>query len=129
AVHRADAAVAVGSDFTLEPDIAADGISEFLERIVVQAGGDGAAPPLEGSDTLHVHATDPGLGAAGEWTIAVDNGRISWSHQHGKATVALRGRVAELLLAMARRVPVADTGIEVFGDDAVWRNWLDRTPL
>ncbi|VBA45670.1 hypothetical protein LAUMK191_00441 [Mycobacterium attenuatum] len=129
AVHRADAANAVGGEFTLEPDIAADGISEFLERIVVQAGGDGAAPPLEGSDTLHVHATDPGLGAAGEWTIVVDNGRISWSHQHGKGTVALRGRAAELLLAMARRVPVADTGIEVFGDDAVWRNWLDRTPL
>ena len=35
----------------------------------------------------------------------------------------------ELLLAMTRRVPVADTGIEMFGDDAVWQKWLDRTPL
>ena len=43
--------------------------------------------------------------------------------------MALRGGATELLLAMVRRVPVADTGIEVFGDDAVWQNWLDRTPL
>jgi hypothetical protein len=30
---------------------------------------------------------------------------------------------------MTRRVPLADTGIELFGDDAVWQSWLDRTPL
>jgi hypothetical protein len=43
--------------------------------------------------------------------------------------VALRGGATELLLAIVRRVPVADTGIELFGEDAVWQNWLDRTPL
>jgi len=59
----------------------------------------------------------------------VDEGRISWSHEHGKGSVALRGGATELLLAMVRRVSVADTGIELFGDDAVWQNWLDRTPL
>ncbi|EUA92582.1 hypothetical protein I551_0933 [Mycobacterium ulcerans str. Harvey] len=37
-VHRADAAIALGQQFVLEPEIAADGISEFLERIAVQAG-------------------------------------------------------------------------------------------
>ncbi|CAM3393334.1 hypothetical protein BST27_23765 [Mycobacterium intermedium] len=129
AVHRADAAIAVGSDFTLEPAIAADGITEFLERIVIQAGNDGAPLPLEGDDTLHLHATDDGLGEAGEWTAALDAGGITWSHAHGKGTVALRGGATELLLAMTRRVPVADTGIQVFGDDAVWQRWLDRTPL
>ncbi|AGZ51842.1 hypothetical protein NIIDMKKI_69700 [Mycobacterium kansasii] len=129
AVHRVDAAIAIGSEFTLEPDIAADGISEFLERIATQAGRDDADLPLQAGDTLHLHATDPGLGAAGEWTVGVDEGRITWSHEHGKGTVALRGSAAELLLAMVRRVPVADTGIEVFGDPAVWRKWLDGTPL
>jgi uncharacterized protein (TIGR03083 family) len=129
AVHRADAAIAVGSDFTLEPDVAADGISEWLERIVIQAGRDGAALPLESGHTIHLHATDPGLGEAGEWTVAVADGGITWSHEHGKGTVALRGGATELLLAMVRRVSVADTGIELFGDDAVWQKWLDRTPL
>jgi uncharacterized protein (TIGR03083 family) len=129
AVHRADAAIAVGSDFTLEPALAADGISEWLERIAIQAGSQGAALPLEDGQTLHLHATDPGLGDAGEWTVGVAEGGVTWSHEHGKGTVALRGRATELLLAMVRRVSVADTGIELFGDDAVWQKWLDRTPL
>jgi uncharacterized protein (TIGR03083 family) len=133
AVHRADLAIALGSDFTLEPDIAADGITEFLERIAIQAGRDGAPLPLETGNTLHLHATDAGLGEAGEWTISATGegpeAAITWSHEHGKGSVALRGGATELLLAMVRRASVADTGIEVFGDDAVWHNWLDRTPL
>lgn len=129
AVHRADAALAVGADFALAPEVAADAITEFLERIAVQAGDKGAALPLEDGNTLHLHATDPGLGEAGEWTIAVDQGRITWSHEHGKGSVALRGAATELLLAMARRTTIGDTGIEVFGDDAVWQNWVERTPL
>lgn len=129
AVHRVDAALAVGSDVRLEPDMAADGIDEWLERIVIQAGGDGAALPLEGADTIHLHAIDPGLHEAGEWTIRASEPTISWSHEHGKSTVALRGGAAELLLAMVRRVSVADTGIELFGDTVVWQKWLDRTPL
>lgn len=128
-VHRADAALAVGAEFELDPHLAADAIDEFLERIVIQAGKDGAALPLEGGDTLHLHATDPGLGEAGEWTIAVEDVVVRWSHEHGKGTAALRGGVTELLLALTRRVPLADTGIELFGDDAVWQRWLDRTPL
>ncbi len=129
AVHRADAAIALGTDFALAPDIAADAISEWLERVAIQAGRDGAALPLEDDDTLHLHATDPGLGEAGEWTIRVADGGITWSHEHGKGTVALRGGATELLLAMVRRVSVADTGIEIFGDDTVWQKWLERTPL
>lgn len=129
AVHRADAALAVGAGFTLEAEVAADGINEFLERIVIQAGKDGTALPLEGGDTLHLHASDPGLGEAGEWTVAVEDVVVTWSHEHGKATVGLRGGATELLLAMTRRVSLADAGIELFGDDAVWQRWLDRTPL
>lgn len=129
AVHRADAALALDSDFTLEPEVAADGIGEWLDRIAVQAGSDGSALPLEDDNTLHLHATDPGLGEAGEWTVGVSESGIAWSREHGKGTVALRGGATELLLAMVRRVAVADTGIEMFGDDAVWQKWLDRTPL
>lgn len=129
AVHRADAAIAIGNDFALDPAVAADGITEFLERIGIQAGTDGSALPLEGDETVHLHATDAGLGSAGEWTAAVDGDRVTWSHEHGKGTVALRGGATELLLAMTRRVSLADTGIQMFGDDAVWQRWLARTPL
>jgi uncharacterized protein (TIGR03083 family) len=129
AVHRADAALAIGGEFTLEPRLAADAITEWLERVAVQAGSEGAPLPLEDGNTLHLHATDPGLDEAGEWTVGVDEGRIAWSHEHGKGSVALRGDATELLLAVTRRVPLADTGIALFGDDTVWQNWLDRTPF
>jgi uncharacterized protein (TIGR03083 family) len=128
-VHRADAELALGRDYTLEPELAADGISEWLERVAAQAGSDGAPLPLEDGNTVHLHATDSGLGASGEWTIRSDAGRIAWSHDHGKGSVALRGDAVDLLLAVVRRVPVADTDIAVFGDTSVWQNWLDHTPF
>ncbi|GFG63604.1 hypothetical protein MKUB_10940 [Mycobacterium kubicae] len=129
AVHRADAALALGSDFALDADVAADAITEWLERVAVQAGRDGAALPLESGQTIHFHATDADLSEPGEWTVGVEDAKITWSHEHGKGTVALRGGATDLLLAMLRRVPLADTGIELFGDDAVWQKWLDHTPL
>ena len=129
AVHRADAAIAVGSEFALQADIAADGITEWLERVAIQAGSESAPLPLEDGSTLHLHATDPGLGEAGEWTVGVEGGKIAWSHEHGKGSAAVRGGATELLLAVLRRVPLADTGIELYGDEGVWQNWLDRTPL
>ncbi len=129
AVHRADAAIALGAEFALDPAIAADGITEWLERVAVQAGSDGAALPLEQGHTLHLHATDPNLGDGGEWTARVENGGIAWAHEHGKGTVALRGGATELLLALLRRTTLADTDIQLFGDEAVWQSWLDRTPL
>lgn len=128
-VHRADAALALALDYTLTPELAADGIGEWLERVAAQAGRDGAPLPLENGQTVHLHATDPGLGAAGEWTIRADGDRITWSHGHDKSAVALRGGAVDLLLAVVRRVPVADTDIAVFGDAAIWQNWLDHTPF
>ncbi|WP_082958331.1 PE domain-containing protein [Mycobacterium alsense] len=129
AVHRADAALATGGEFTLDAHVAADAITEWLERVAIQAGSEGRPLPLADGDTLHLHADDPGLGEAGEWTIGVDGGAITWSHAHGKGSAALRGGATELLLAVAGRVRVADTGIALFGDDGVWQNWLDRTPF
>ncbi len=126
-VHRADAAIALGADYQLAPEVAADGIDEWLERIAVEAGADSS--PLDAGQTLHLHATDDGLGAAGEWTIIGTNDGIAWSHEHGKGDAALRGSAKDLLLAVVRRHTAADGGLEVFGDTAVWDGWLDRTPF
>ena len=126
-VHRADAAIALGTDYRLTAEVAADGIDEWLERIVVEANAESS--PLDAGQTLHLHATDDGLGAAGEWTITGGDDGIAWSHEHGKGDAALRGSAKDLLLAIVRRQPAADGGIEVFGDAAVWDGWLDRTPF
>ncbi|KLO27407.1 hypothetical protein ABW16_15870 [Mycolicibacter heraklionensis] len=128
-VHRADAVLALGGDFSLSPELAADGISELLDLIPALVARNGHALPLADGHSVHLHATDDGLGSAGEWTISRPAGAdtVSWSHEHGKGSVALRGSARDLLLAVMRRVPVADTDIAVFGDAAVWQNWVDHT--
>jgi uncharacterized protein (TIGR03083 family) len=127
-VHRADAAIAVGADYDPSPDLAADAISEWIELMVVQSARQ-TTPPVEHGRTLHLHATDAGLGPTGEWTILNDDDGVSWTHDHGKGDVALRGTATDLLLAIVRRRPVADGDIEVFGDTEVWNAWLERTPF
>ena len=126
-VHRADAAIAVGADYELTPEIAADGIDEWLERIAVES--DGTSSPLDVERTLHLHATDDGLGSAGEWSIVGRDDGIAFSHEHAKGDAALRGSAKDLLLAIVRRQSAAEGGVEIFGDTAVWDGWLTRTPF
>ncbi len=113
AVHRADAALALGADFALDPELAADAISEWLD-IALARGAD------LGAGVVHLHATEDGLGEAGEWTIA-DGG---WAHSHGKGDLALRGPATDLLLVATGRRAEGDTDVEVFGDDAALQTWL-----
>jgi len=126
-VHRADAALALGVPYELSPELAADCISEWLERIAVESKPQ--SPPLDAGLTVHLHATDDGLGPTGEWTITSDEEGVSWCHDHDKGTVALRGSATDLLLALVRRRSVDDGGIELFGQRAVWDAWLERTPF
>jgi len=126
-VHRADAAMALGVEYDLSPEMAADGISEWIELMTVQAKR--SEPPVEQGRTVHLHATDGALGPTGEWTIVNDEDGLGWSHEHGKGDVALRGPAKDLLLAIVRRRTAAEVGIEIFGDTAVWDSWLERTPF
>lgn len=113
-VHRADAAIAVGVPFVVDPVVGADTISEWLDLATARGG-----IPW---NTIHLHATDD-LNTTGEWTIA--DGR--WWHEHDAGDVALRGPVVDLLLALTRRKAVDDTAVELFGDRAVWQSLLDAT--
>ena len=126
-VHSADAALALGLDYALPPELAADAISEWIELMAVQAKPQ--SPPLERGRTLHLHATDDGLGPTGEWTIVSDEEGIGWSHDHGKGDAAVRGPANDLLLAIVRRRTAAEAGVEIFGDTAVWDGWLEHTPF
>lgn len=132
AVHRADAALALGAEFSIDPVIAADGITEYLERTVSRANEEGPGAgdrPLGEDQSLHLHATDAGLGAVGEWTVLGRPDGIALTHEHGKSTVALRGPARDLLLAVVRRGTAAELGLEAFGDQSVWETWLARTPF
>jgi uncharacterized protein (TIGR03083 family) len=120
AVHRVDAEQVAGRPSSIDAELAADGIDEFLEYFLPHAAKD--AHPLGGS--VHLHCTD----AEGEWTITPGgDGALVVTHEHTKADTALRGPASDLLLALWRRVEVAATGVQVFGDEELARRFLART--
>ena len=126
-VHRADAVLALGGEFDLSPELSADGISEWLELATVQA--DRRQPPLRRGQTLHLHATDDGLGPSGEWMLTHDEDGLNWSHDHAKGDAAVRGRATDLLRAGTRRRSTAEANLETFGDAGIWDDWLAATPF
>jgi uncharacterized protein (TIGR03083 family) len=128
ALHRADAVLALGQDFALDPAVAIDGVDEWLTL--------GALPmhfefhprvrELFGPGrTLHLHATDTGPDAAAEWVIDLTGEVITWHRAHRKAAVAVRGPVTELLLMLYRRRPPG-ARTEVLGDGELLSFFLDR---
>lgn len=127
-IHRADAALALGLPYELSATLAADGISEWLDRLVAEQSS-GRATPLDDGVVLHLHATDGGLGPDGEWTILGSAGGITWHHGHARGDTALRGRAVDLLLALVRRHTAEEADVQLIGDADAWSTWLERTPL
>jgi uncharacterized protein (TIGR03083 family) len=130
-VHRADAELAAGDEPAIAPGLAADAIDEWLT--VVTAPADGAADPraraLPPGRILHVHATDHGLGEAGEWLISHAAEGVTVRPGHGKGDAALSGPAADLLLVLLGRKPSGRTAAQVFGDSALLDQWLAQTPF
>ncbi len=131
AVHLADAQLAAGHPVHLAPDFAADGVSEWLGLVAASAGAplQVDAHALRGhGETLHFHATDPGL-ADGEWLVTRTPDGITVGNGHAKADVAVRADAATLLLVLTRRLPSTDPAVAIHGDEAVLRHWLEHTPF
>lgn len=130
AVHRADAELARGHRYDLEPDLAADALSEWLE-IVCSPQARAHRPELAQlrgtGQLLHLHSTDPELGHAGEWIIRRTPDGPVWEHGHAKGDVALRGAAVHLMLVILRRLTPQDAPVQILGDQAVLEHWLAHT--
>jgi hypothetical protein len=74
--------------------------------------------------TLHLHATDGGLGADGEWFVRRTPSGVVWEHGHRKADVAVRGPALQLLLVLNRR---GTGGVSVLGDERLFTHWLEHS--
>jgi uncharacterized protein (TIGR03083 family) len=118
-VHRADAAIALGRDYQLSPELGADGLTEWLERVVAETGS-----PLDDGQTLLLHATDTG----DVWLLQGGN-ELALSRERVDATGTVSGPATDLLLAVVRRRTADDAGLTLTGDTGVWQTWLDRTPF
>ena len=109
-VHRADAQFAVGGVPDIDPVVAADGIEEFLTNLPSANRPRDHLGSLPEGKSLHLHATDTDGDADGEWLIRFADGTVTWSRGHEKATAAVRGPVAALLLfTYGRLEPTAES--------------------
>jgi uncharacterized protein (TIGR03083 family) len=124
-VHRADAQFALGGWPDIDPVVAADGIEEFLANLPEARRPREHLGSLPAGKSLHLHATD----TDGEWLIRFADGTVSWSRGHEKATAAVRGPVAALLLFTYGRVHYIAEPLTVFGDSSVLDAWQQETAL
>ncbi|HVX44091.1 MAG TPA: maleylpyruvate isomerase family mycothiol-dependent enzyme [Mycobacteriales bacterium] len=122
-VHYADAAMATGSEFALAPDLATDAIEEWLELVAhpVTPSIKPSVAELRGTgQTLQLRAGE-GIG----WLITRIAGGVQWTRATADADVTLTGPVADLLLALTRRLPLDQ--ISVAGDRDLIEHWLAHT--
>ena len=120
AVHRVDAERAAGRDHRIDPELAADGVDEFLTHFLRCTARDAA--PIGGS--VHLHCGD----TAGEWTVTMDDdGACNVAREHSKGDAALRGDAHDLLMVLWRRAPL--DAVQVFGDHDVAARFVAHTDL
>ncbi|TCC38833.1 maleylpyruvate isomerase family mycothiol-dependent enzyme [Kribbella speibonae] len=109
-MHRADAALALGAAYELDPEVATDGIDEWMEL---------GALPLH----FEVHPWMRELLAPGRtlrfaapeqsWVVDLTGDAIRWRHSVEPTAVTVRGPLTDLLLHLYKR---RDNSIEVEGD-------------
>ncbi|MGQ0625334.1 MAG: maleylpyruvate isomerase family mycothiol-dependent enzyme [Sporichthyaceae bacterium] len=126
-VHHADAALALGVEPVIEPEFGCDGIDELLANLASTATFNPAMAALRGDgESLHFHARD----APGEWTITLTPDGYRWDRGHTKATVAVQGSAADLLLLIYNRRSGLDAErFTVFGDADLLERWLTCATL
>jgi uncharacterized protein (TIGR03083 family) len=115
AVHRWDVEHAIdpSSVRPIDTEVAIAGVDELLDVMF-----HGRKADLGGS--VHFHTTDS---PHGEWIARLDDeGGLMVGHGHEKSDVALRATASDLLLWLWGR-PVAEAGLEVFGDEALLDQW------
>lgn len=125
-VHRADAQLARGTEPSIEPTVAVDGVDELLDNLPHAAYFAPNVSQLRGSgESIHLHCTD----TDGEWMITLESDGFRYDHTHGKGTVAVRGTAGDLLLLSYNRRTRDDERFAVFGDAALLDRWLRDAAL
>ncbi|MER0244897.1 maleylpyruvate isomerase family mycothiol-dependent enzyme [Streptomyces sp. HSW2009] len=151
-IHRADAELAIGAAYALDPEVGRDALEEWLElgSLPMMLDVHPAQRELLGPGrTLRLHATDlpatgpfasdlpatdsavTGLpataGAGRDWLVDLTGGAITWRRSAEPAAVTLHAPLTDLLLIVYRRRPPAPgPEVRITGDTALLDFWLDR---
>jgi uncharacterized protein (TIGR03083 family) len=125
-IHRSDATLAIGADYTLDPTVAVDAVDEWLELgcLPLHIEYNPALRDLIGpGNTLHFHATDASEELRAEWLLDLTGDVFTWRRAHEKAKVAVRAPLTDLLLLLYRRRPTTAPGVEILGDREFFDAW------
>jgi uncharacterized protein (TIGR03083 family) len=134
AVHRVDAELALGLDARVDPDVAVDGVGEFLENLprarrfapdVTTLRGDG--------EWIRLVATD----RPDHWTITLRPDGFDWSSGESdgspepsvRGEAAVRAPVDDLYLGVWGRRPFADPRFDVAGDRELLAWWQRHSAI
>lgn len=122
-VHRADATLAAGAEFVVAPEVAEEGIDEWMELDAMPQHFELKPQKHEllgPGRTLAFEATD----AEASWFVDLTGPVINWRRRTGPGAVTLRGALTDLLLVIYRRKAVPGPGIDVLGDHTLLDFWL-----
>lgn len=120
-VHVADAALALGEPVTIDAELAAAGVDEWL-AIVPFVHAEDMTKALPPGRSMHLHALD-----GGEWLLRGTPDGLVWERGHVKADVAVRGDAGALYLLLNRRLSPDDRRVEIHGDRSALDTWLAGT--
>jgi uncharacterized protein (TIGR03083 family) len=123
-VHRADAVMAIDDRYELAPELAADGIDEWLGRLAERPRR--SALPIEEGRAVTLQATD--VDASWSLQAAGNDLQLRRNPTDPLEGVQLAGLATELFLALLRRLDIEDAECRVVGDHNLWEVLLARTP-
>ena len=133
-VHRWDASNAVALPYDIPVAVAADGVDEYLTWFAGR-GATADATPVGG--TVHLHCTDTAAHVAegaddrsavgGEWFVSdLTPAGATFTREHRKGDVAIRGRAADLVLWLWKRY---HGSVEILGDAGMAERFRSYTDL
>jgi uncharacterized protein (TIGR03083 family) len=122
-VHRWDTDAARGQEFSVTPDVAADGIDEYLDVFVAASRAVHDAPT---GPIMSFECSD----RRDRWWLDLSRrGERIVSREPRDASVRIRGPAQQLLLMVWGRVPASGAaGVEVSGDTGDLDRWSELVP-
>ncbi|MET8333838.1 maleylpyruvate isomerase family mycothiol-dependent enzyme [Streptosporangium canum] len=122
-MHRVDAELALGVPVSIEEDVAADGVEEFLDVLPYARWSPGVAELRGAGETISLQA-DTGTG----WVVTVDPDRFHHQRSLRPGTVTVRtATAADLMQVVWGRRSADDYAVE--GDAGLLAWWRERAVI
>ena len=119
-VHRWDTDAALGRDFSISPDVASDGVDEYLDVFVAATRATSHSPA---GPTIGFECSDRDA----HWSVDLSvPGERAVSREQSQGSVQICGTAQQLMLFVWGRIPA--TAVQVSGDAGTLEHWAELIP-